>query len=292
VGVVPADVAYELYGRLPEEFTEARNARAKELAADGDRELASEVRRLPKPTMAAWLANTLVRTHAAEVEELIALGPALRDALGARARLDMRRVADRRRAVIKELVDAASQSASQVGHPMAPPVQRQLEETLEAAMVDDQSAGILRSGMLSGPLVFVGFGGDDASTSRVLAQPPGGKPKRRAARVEHPDERRHAAEQAVTDAAGALSSARRALQTARELVEEVRGRRNEASARQRSATKELHAANRDVTKTDRELSAALRAREGAERKLKEAGREHAKREARLSSTSHDSRSRS
>jgi hypothetical protein len=76
------------------------------------------------------------------------------------------------------------------------------------------------------------------------------------------------------------------------LVEEVRGRRNEASARQRNATKELHAADRDVTKTDRELSAALQAREGAERKLKEAGREHAKREARLSSTSHDARSRS
>jgi len=69
------DITRDLYGLPPEAFTEARNARAKEVAASGDRALAMELRRLPKPTTAAWLANMLVRTHPIKVEALIALGP-------------------------------------------------------------------------------------------------------------------------------------------------------------------------------------------------------------------------
>lgn len=87
------DVAEELYGLPPEEFTEVRNARAKEIGATGNRELAAEVRRLPKPTVAAWLANALVRTRATMVEELIALGSELREAQSLGRREDMRRVA-------------------------------------------------------------------------------------------------------------------------------------------------------------------------------------------------------
>lgn len=37
------DVGQELYGLSPEEFTEARNARAKEITTAGDRELGVEV---------------------------------------------------------------------------------------------------------------------------------------------------------------------------------------------------------------------------------------------------------
>ena len=55
------DVAQELYALVPEEFTAARNARAKEAKAAGDAELAAQVQALRKPTAGAWLLNQLVR---------------------------------------------------------------------------------------------------------------------------------------------------------------------------------------------------------------------------------------
>ena len=155
------DVAQELYALPPERFTEMRNTRAKEIAAAGDRELAGEVRRLPKPTVAAWLANMLVRTHAATVEQLVALGSEHRDAQGRGRAEDMRRVAERRRELIRQLVGSASRSAVDAGHSMGSHVQRQLEETLEAAVADDESAAMLRTGRLSSPMVFIGFGRDE-----------------------------------------------------------------------------------------------------------------------------------
>ena len=71
------DVARELYGLEPEEFTAARNARAKEAKEAGDRELASRVQSLRKPTAGAWLLNQLVRRHGDEVQQVLDLGAQL-----------------------------------------------------------------------------------------------------------------------------------------------------------------------------------------------------------------------
>ena len=178
------DVAQELYGLPPEEFTEVRNARAKEIVAAGDRELAAEVRKLPKPTVAAWLVNALVRTRGRDVEELIALGPELREAQRNRARPDMRRLADRRRDVIRDLVGAASQQATEAGHSMASQVQRQVEETLEATVADEESAAAVRAGRLSNPLAFIGFGGDGTSTPWPPTEVRGARKVRGAGKVQ------------------------------------------------------------------------------------------------------------
>ena len=56
-------VADELYDLVPDEFTSARNARAKEAKTD-DRELADRITQLKKPSPAAWIVNRLVREHA------------------------------------------------------------------------------------------------------------------------------------------------------------------------------------------------------------------------------------
>src|ERR1700712_153141 len=74
------EVADELYGLTPEEFTAARNARAKAAQADGDRALADAVKALAKPTAAAWLANQLVRQDPDALDPLLELGSALREA--------------------------------------------------------------------------------------------------------------------------------------------------------------------------------------------------------------------
>ena len=101
-----ADVITELYGLDPEMFTAARNARAKEAIAAGDRELAAAIRKLAKPTTAAWLANRLARSRASTVDELISLGPGRRRAQGHGQRTEMRRLVEKRRELIADLVKA------------------------------------------------------------------------------------------------------------------------------------------------------------------------------------------
>jgi hypothetical protein len=274
------DVAQELYGLPPERFTEMRNTRAKEIAAAGDRELAGEVRRLPKPTVAAWLANMLVRTHAATVEQLVALGPEHRDAQGRGEREDMRRVAERRRELTRQLVSSASRSAVDAGHSMGSHVQRQLEETLEAAVADDESAVMLRTGRLSSPMVFIGFGATN-TTGRLSVQSP--KPKKVSSRHDATDEERQAATKALDAAARSLSDAKEALESATVAVEEARRRHGEASTRHSAAAKELRDTDRLRARAGHELEAALRTRADAEQRLKEAAIEHKNRQADLGS---------
>jgi hypothetical protein len=271
------DVARELYGLSPEEFTERRNARAKEIIAAGNRELGAEVRRLPKPTVSAWLANMLVRTRAARVTELVALGPELREAQSQGARADMRRVLDRRREIIRDLVGVASQCATEAGHSVGLQVQRQVEDTLEAAVADPESAALLEAGTLSSPLAFIGFGGVNATTPRRPAKPPREKPMRTSSSE---NESRGKAG-ALAKATESLASAQRATESAKASVEAARRRVNEASARHRAAAKELREADRDGERANQGLEVALRNRASAEQHLKEAMGEHKRRQVDL-----------
>ena len=54
----------------PEEFVAARDARAKQLKADGKATEAAEVKKLRKPTVTRWVADQVRRHHAEEVEAL------------------------------------------------------------------------------------------------------------------------------------------------------------------------------------------------------------------------------
>ncbi len=59
-GVVDLDtVGTELYGLRPTEFTAARDAQAAAARRGGDRELAAAIKKLRRPTPAAWLVNLL-----------------------------------------------------------------------------------------------------------------------------------------------------------------------------------------------------------------------------------------
>src|SRR5207248_858835 len=62
-------VAQLLAGSL-DEFTSARNAKAKELKAAGERDLAAEVAGLKKPPVAVWAVNQLARQNKPVLERL------------------------------------------------------------------------------------------------------------------------------------------------------------------------------------------------------------------------------
>ena len=71
--------ADELYGLLPEDFVVARDERVRTLRRNGSRARALAVKDLRRPSAAAWLVNALVRHRRAEVEQLLALGEAMRE---------------------------------------------------------------------------------------------------------------------------------------------------------------------------------------------------------------------
>jgi hypothetical protein len=72
--------AVELYGLTPDEFTAAGNQMANAAKSRGATAARSAIVALRRPTLAAWLANLLVRTDPDGVNELTELGDELRAA--------------------------------------------------------------------------------------------------------------------------------------------------------------------------------------------------------------------
>ena len=112
------EIADELYGLLPEEFTAARDRHTAELRADGDRELSVEVKALRRPAVAAWLVNAMQRHRGDEVEALLALGDALREAQSSLDADQLRELNRRRQDVLGALGRQARVLARQLGRPV------------------------------------------------------------------------------------------------------------------------------------------------------------------------------
>ncbi len=102
------EIADELYALPLEEFTLARDAKAKELKADPDgKELPAAVKKLKKPSVAAWVVDLFVRREAEQVEQVIAVGTALREAQEGMDGAELRALTKQRR----QLTSAVTQQA-------------------------------------------------------------------------------------------------------------------------------------------------------------------------------------
>jgi hypothetical protein len=152
------DVAQRLYGLLPEEFTAARDQAAREARASGDRVTATAIAGLRRPSLAAWLVNALVRHRPQEVEQLLALGEALRSAHLSFAGDEVRTLSRQRQQLISAVGRQARALARELGHPVSDDVGQEVEQTLGAAMADPAIAEAVRSGRLISPTSYAGLG--------------------------------------------------------------------------------------------------------------------------------------
>lgn len=158
-------IAAELYGLVPAEFTGARNAYAKQLRDDGDRELSDRVKGLRKPAAAAWVVNLLVRQDADEMTQVLDLGESLRQA---QADLDgdaLRELARQRRRLVAAVAGKGRNLARELGQKISEAVVRQVEDTLHAAMIDTDAAAAVRTGLLVDPLSATGVGSLKVATA-------------------------------------------------------------------------------------------------------------------------------
>jgi hypothetical protein len=151
-------VADELYGLWPGEFTAARTEREKEARAAGDKELARQVKALGRPTTVGWLANRLVRDHGDELQPLLELGDALREATAVLQGEELRALSQQQHQLVAALVRQARRDAAGAGHRVGEDAARGLEETLRAALADADLSAQLAAGRLTGGLQHSGFG--------------------------------------------------------------------------------------------------------------------------------------
>ena len=164
----------ELYGLPLTEFTGARDAFASEIRQSGDRDLASSVKRLRKPSVAAWLTNMLVRNHGREIERLVGLGEDLRSARNLKGEA-IREASKQKADSIRKLLRHAQAIADRTNQPASQAVLQDVEATLDAAFSDADCAETLRAGHLSTTLQYsgLGFGGGSGPRSAAPGSPPG-----------------------------------------------------------------------------------------------------------------------
>ncbi|WP_051222538.1 hypothetical protein [Conexibacter woesei] len=151
------DAIDALYAGAFEDFVPARDALVKELRAARQRDEAAAVRKLAKPSRAAWAVNRLVRSHPDEVEALVEAGETLaasqEQLLEGADPAVLRAAAEAARA----LVDALAGQAEADG-----PTRDKVRATLHAATVDPEVRAAVRSGRLTREASASGFGGLEA----------------------------------------------------------------------------------------------------------------------------------
>jgi hypothetical protein len=229
------DAATQLYALAPEEFVGARTALVKQARAARDRELATAIGALRKPTRTAWLVNLLARDDPAAVGALLDLGDALRTAQEQRDGAALRDLSAQRRRAIDALVRRGTVLGREAGHPPTESTLNEVAQTLQAALGDRGVAEQVRGARLAGAAVYGGFGGpatpdeptaDGGDLAALLAASmPAAKGSAAKAPVVAEDEvaeRRHrAAEERRAALASARDEARDALAGATEAADQA-----------------------------------------------------------------------
>ncbi|GAA1646198.1 hypothetical protein ACFQY4_30470 [Catellatospora bangladeshensis] len=160
MGEVPEETVRELYTALPEEFVAARDAAAAAAKAAGHGPQATAIKRLRRPTVAAWLVNLLAHRAPERITELAELGTELREAQRRLRGDELRALTVRRRELLSRLADEAEQLAVKAQPSLTPArlPRTEVEETLAAALADDDVAAQVRAGTVIKAVSYTGFG--------------------------------------------------------------------------------------------------------------------------------------
>jgi hypothetical protein len=317
-----ARVADELYALPPEDFRAARDERAAQARASGDKALAREITALRRPVVSAWLVNLLARDEPGQMSELLALGDSLREAQQALDGDRLRELSTQRRDLVAALVAGMKRRAARDGRAVSLQVEREVEATLQAALADPEAAAAVSSGRLATPLTYAGLGAGEAvavplrpgararesgpATKETSAKRdlPGTSPAqpetaaRRAARMTGQREAREeaaaerkelqaaaakrAAEQAVQDATDAAAAARAALDDAEQTAASARAAHEAVRRRAEQLDRELTEALAGQSRAARAVRDAQRSREAAARAVDDAAKRLARAQARAS----------
>ena len=281
----------QLYAAAPSRFTPLRGELVAQARAAGEKQLASSIGKLRKPTTAAWAVNHYVREGPTELAELQSFAELLRTA---QRTLD----ADRLRALGRErahrvdtVADAITQAAHRSGQSLGATVLQEVRDTLTALIADEAAEVSIMTGSLVRALSYSGFGSVDIDDVVALGDlpddPPDGRTDDTAASGGRPElevlpggrttvdlDERRAARRAEHHKrlAAALDTARSNLRTADRQVAVLTARHEEVTEGIADLERRLVAAHRRLEKVTVELDEASGIRDAAERAEGEAQR--------------------
>ncbi|MET0839757.1 MAG: hypothetical protein ABWY19_13305 [Marmoricola sp.] len=275
-------VADALYAGPADGFTEERNLAARDC---GDKELAAQIKKLKKPSVAAWAVNLLVRRESDQIDSVLELADSLRAAAEALDGDELRALTRQRRQLTTALASSARSLAKEAGVRLTGPVVDQVEGMLNAAMLDPVAAQVVRAGRIV--TAFTSTGVSELDVASVMAVP--GSLDVRASPVAAgtdaddadgppvelrvvPDNgaKLAAAQDAVDEASGQVDDAQHELEEVESSVESLNARRLQLQGEADELRRRLAAIEDDVDHVDDDLEEAEEARDDAEAVLQEA----------------------
>ena len=274
-------IADELYALPLADFTPARDAKAKELKGT---DLAPRVKSLKKPSLAAWVVDLLVRREPDQVEQVLGVGAALREAQAAMSGESLRELTKQRRQLTAAVTQQARSLAADAGVKVTQAVADQVEATLTAAMVDETCAQAVRSGLLVAALSATGVDEVDVAAAVATPEALGFVASPRDAEVPGPPDLHvvpdpdadqkalAAAREALAEAEGELEKAQSGYDAAASDVEQLEARSMQIQAEIDELKRKLTELETAYEEVDDELADAEDVRSEADEALREAVR--------------------
>jgi hypothetical protein len=280
--------ANELYALPPDDFIGRRQQLVAEAREARDRQLATEIGRLRRPTRSAWLINLLARQEPEAVSTLLELGGALQDAQQRMAGDELRQLSAERRKTVDALARRAVELGSEHGYTVPEGAKQEVGQTLQTALGDPEIADLLRAGRLIQAVTYGGFGPTDLASAlgaslpaKAPSQPakpaptepaPTLDPKQRREAEKAAKEAREQANASRTAAESAEAEAEAATQRADELadqVESLRSQLRQAEGAEREAREAARAARKHYQELRQAAASAEQAATAADQALAE-----------------------
>lgn len=243
-----------LFAAPLDDFVAERDALAKRLRADGDREAADRVKALRKPSAAVWAVNQLARKEQKDYRALLQAGDRLRktqeQVLGGESPAKLQEASSAERAVVDRLTEKARALLEEDGHTATETMIRRVGGTLHAAATRPDLREAAESGRLEQEEETAGFGFDLLSGVPAAPKPKRGEDKR-------VRERKDAAREQVEEAEEALAEARHEAE--------------DAAAEVKRLTRVLDRATADEARRGKEVERLEQAVEKAQAKLDQLG---------------------
>ncbi|WP_159615483.1 hypothetical protein [Arthrobacter zhaoguopingii] len=266
-----ASAAAELYALPLDEFTRARDDKAKDTATAGDKDLGGAIRKLRKASTAAWLVNLLVNRQRGEIEQVLALGQSLREAQETTDRARLHALGQQRQRLLAGIARQSLDLAAGIGHPAGASALPEVEGTLRAAMTDPGAAAAVLTGRLVRPLEVSGW--EPVDLTGAVAGPfedsfeAGGDARDEGRPADDPQRTARLA-QARADLSEAEAAAQRAAvaaETLQKRAHRIAVKREGLAASIEDLQERLGVLQRELDGLDAEAAEAGRAKDAAER---------------------------
>jgi hypothetical protein len=281
--------ANELYGISPDDFIERRQQLVAEARQARDRELATQIGKLRRPTRSAWLINLLARQQADDITALLELGAALQDAQQRMAGDELRQLSVERRKTVDAMARRAVELGRELGYEAPDGALQEVSQTLQSALGDQAIADQVRAGRLTQAVTYGGFGPTDLASalgaslptkapSRPAepAEPPAAPPKRDAKQRREAEKTAAEARKQATEARHVAEAAEEAAQAATQRaddladqVESLRTQLRQTEVAEREAQEEARAARKRYQELRHAALSAEQAADAAEQALEQ-----------------------